>query len=248
MSPSPTTQAQRDPFPARRVLLGVSGSIAAVSLPQCAMLLRHVLGLEVRAVLTRQAATLVSPRALAVATGHAVLLGDDGAGGDDPAVAHLEVTRWADLLLVMPATANILAKAAAGIADDLLTTCILASACPVVFVPAMNDVMWRKPALQRNVATLRADGHGLVPPAVGLAAVDGQPGDGAMPDILAVLRWTRAFLAPTADPALSPPPPATDASAPPPPAPKPATPAPPAPDATGPGQNPPRPSAASPSP
>lgn len=195
-TPAPSPHDTRTtPFPARRVLLGVSGSIAAASLPQCAMLLRHVLHLEVRAVLTRHAATMVAPRALAVATGHPVLIGDERQdGANDPAVHHLDATRWADLLLVMPATANLLGKAAGGIADDALTTCILAAACPVVFVPAMNDAMWRKPVVRRNIASLQADGYGVVPPAVGLAAVDGQPGEGAMPDIMAVLRWTRIFL------------------------------------------------------
>jgi phosphopantothenoylcysteine synthetase/decarboxylase len=115
-------------------------------------------------------------------------------GANDPTVVHLDLTRWADLMLVMPATANVLGKAAAGIADDVLTTCILAATSPVVFVPSMNDAMWVKPAVQRNVATLRADGYGVIPPAVGLAAVDGKPGEGATPDILVVLRWTRRFL------------------------------------------------------
>lgn len=177
----------------RRILIGVAGSIAAVAVPPSVMYLRHVVGVEVRAVVTQSAAELVSIRSIAVATGHPVVL-DERADANDPGVAHLELTRWADLVLVMPATANVLGKAAAGIADDALTTCILAATSPVVFVPAMNDAMWAKPAVQRNVATLKADGHGVIPPAVGLAAVDGKPGEGAMPDILAVLRWIRCFL------------------------------------------------------
>ena len=145
--------------------------------------------------LTRSATELISPRSIAVATGHPVLLDDgDGAGANDPTVVHLNLTRWADLMLIMPATANVLGKAAAGIADDALTTCILAATSPVVFVPSMNDAMWTKPAVQRNVATLKDDGYGVIPPAVGLAAVDGKSGEGAMPDIMAVLRWTRRFL------------------------------------------------------
>ncbi len=105
-------------FPARRVLLGVAGSIAAAAAPQIAMYLRHIVGLEVRAVLTRQAATMVAPRALAVATGRPVLLDEDETAGADPAVPHLEATRWADLFLILPASANLLVKAAHGIADD----------------------------------------------------------------------------------------------------------------------------------
>jgi phosphopantothenoylcysteine decarboxylase/phosphopantothenate--cysteine ligase len=183
----------QESFPARRILFGVSGSIGAVVVPQCIFLLRQVLGLEVRAALTRQAATLVAPRAVAVASGHPVALDANGAD-HDPAVTHIELTRWADLLLVLPATANVLAKAALGVADDLLSTCVLAARCPVVFVPNMNEAMWRKPALQRNIATLEADGHLVIKPVEGLAAVDGQLGDGVMPDIRAVLRGTRSFL------------------------------------------------------
>src|SRR4249919_2125875 len=149
------------PLPARRILIGVAGSIAAVTVPQSILWLRHELGIEVRVVMTRQAATMVTPRAVAVASGAPVAL-DDAPDHNDPAVPHMHLTRWADLMLVVPASANLLAKAAHGIADDLLTTCIVAASCPVVFVPGMNEVMWRKPAVQRNVATLEADGYGVV--------------------------------------------------------------------------------------
>jgi phosphopantothenoylcysteine decarboxylase/phosphopantothenate--cysteine ligase len=97
-------------------------------------------------------------------------------------------------MLVLPASANVLAKAAHGIADDLLTTCIVASSCPVVFVPGMNEIMWRKPAVQRNVATLEADGYGVVAPVEGLAVADGRPTVGAMPEIEEIVAWTTRFL------------------------------------------------------
>lgn len=180
-------------LPVRRVLIGVSGSIASVTVPQSILWLRHELGLEVRVVMTRQAATMVTPRALAVASGAPVAL-DDATDFNEPVVRHMELTRWADLMLVLPASANLLAKAAHGIADDLLTTCIVAASCPVVFVPGMNEVMWRKPAVQRNVATLQADGHGVVAPVEGLAVADGRPTVGAMPEIDAILAWVTRFL------------------------------------------------------
>ena len=180
-------------LPARRVLIGVAGSIASVTVPQSILWLRHELGLEVRAVMTRQAATMVTPRAIAVASGSPVAL-DDAIDLNDPVVSHMDLTRWADLMLVLPASANVLAKAAHGIADDLLTTCIIAASCPVVFVPGMNEVMWRKPAVQRNVATLVADGHGVVAPVEGLAVASGQPTVGAMPEIDAILAWVTRFL------------------------------------------------------
>ncbi|GAB3960493.1 hypothetical protein GCM10027614_82550 [Micromonospora vulcania] len=88
-------------------------------------------------------------------------------------VPHLALTAWADLVLVLPATANTLAKAALGIADNLVGTCVLAATAPVVLVPSMNAAMWQRPAVQRNVAQLRADGYGVVPPVPVLALSTG---------------------------------------------------------------------------
>jgi phosphopantothenoylcysteine decarboxylase/phosphopantothenate--cysteine ligase len=180
-------------LPARHVLIGVAGSIASVTVPQSILWLRHELGVDVRVLMTRQAATMVTPRALAVASGSPVAL-DEATDYTDPVVRHMELTRWADLMLILPASANLLAKAAHGIADDLLTTCIIASSSPVVFVPGMNEVMWRKPAVQRNVATLEADGYGVVAPVEGLAVSDGRPTVGAMPEIDAIVEWVTRFL------------------------------------------------------
>ena len=182
------------PLPARRILIGIAGSIAAaLTVPQTIMWLRAGLDVEIRAIMTRQAATLVTPRAIAVASGYPVALDTEGAA-NDPVVPHIELTRWADLFLVLPATADILGKAAHGIADNLLSTCILAAACPVVFVPSMNGQMWRKPVVQRNVAILEADGYGVIPPVEGVALADGQPTVGAMPDIDSILEWLGRFL------------------------------------------------------
>lgn len=187
-----TDQLPQD-FPAKRVLLAVSGSIAAAAATPYIVVMRRMLDLEVRAVLTRQAATLVAPRAVAAACGRPVVVDGEQAPCDGT-VPHIELTRWADVLLVLPATANILAKAAHGIADELVSTCIVAARCPVVFVPAMNEVMWGKPAVQRNVATLTADGYRVLAPTEGMAMADGQIGMGALPDIVTVLRETADFL------------------------------------------------------
>jgi len=181
------------PIPARRVLIGVAGSIASVTVPQSILWLRHELGLEVRVVMTRQATSMVTPRAIAVASGSPVALDDDPTH-NNPTVAHMDLTRWADVMLVLPTSANLLAKAAHGIADDLLTTCIIAASCPVVFVPGMNEIMWRKPAVQRNVATLELDGYGIVAPVEGLAVANGKPTVGAMPEIEAIIAWVSQFL------------------------------------------------------
>jgi phosphopantothenoylcysteine synthetase/decarboxylase len=181
-------------LPARRILIGIAGSIAAaLTVPQTIMWLRGGLQVEVRTIMTRQATTLVTPRAIAVVSGHPVALDSDDVP-NDPLVPHIELTRWADLFLVLPATADIMAKAAHGIADNLLSTCILAAACPVVFVPSMNGQMWSKPVVQRNVAILEADGYGVIPPVEGVALADGKPTVGAMPELEDILEWVGRFL------------------------------------------------------
>ena len=180
-------------FPWRRIVLGVGGSISAVGLPESVLVMRHVLGLEVRAIMTAAAATMVAPRALAVATGHPVAL-DDADSTATSAVAHMHLATWGELMLIVPATANVLAKAAHGMADDLLGTAILAAQSPVVFAPAMNASMWSKAAVQRNVATIRSDGYGVVPPVPALAVSDGQMAGAGLPDIGGILDWTTTFL------------------------------------------------------
>lgn len=174
------------PFPARRVLLGVTGSVAAAEAPGVVVALRQLCGVEVKVVMTTAAASFVSPTVLAVASGHPVVT-DENFRAPSPEVPHVALTEWADLLLVLPATADVLGKAAHGLATDALTTCVLAAPCPVAFVPSMNGAMWRKPAVQRNVEVLRADGHGVVPPvrafSLGSRTFD-EGGMAALPDVL----------------------------------------------------------------
>jgi phosphopantothenoylcysteine synthetase/decarboxylase len=192
-APATAPDVEADGTPIRRVLVGISGSISAMELPQSILWLRHQRGLEVRAIMTRQATTMVSPRAVAVASGNPVLLDEGDGPHNDPAVAHISLTRWADLFLVVPASGNVLGKAANGIADDVLSTFILAADSPVVFAPSMNQQMWRKPAVQRNVALLRADGHGVVEPIQGRALADGGSSSALMPEIDAVFEWATRF-------------------------------------------------------
>lgn len=173
------------------VLLGVCGSAGAAHAPALAGALSTLGGVEVKSVLTRAALEFTTARALQLNTRHRAYCDEDAFDG----VAHLELTRWADLVLVMPATANSLAVAASGAAPDLLSTCIVAATSPVVFVPSMNEVMWGKAAVQRNVATLRTDGHGVIPPGCGPAAVDGKVGRGALPPMPEILAWLGSWLA-----------------------------------------------------
>ena len=162
-----------------RVVLGVTGGIAAYKAPDLVRRLRDA-GAEVRVILTPNAARFVSALSLAAVSDHGVILdqwGDPSHGGVD----HVELARWAELLLVAPATANILAKLATGIADDALSTYALAHRADVMVAPAMNTFMLQHPTVQQNMATLRARGVIVLDPDSGLLAC-GDEGAGRMPD------------------------------------------------------------------
>jgi phosphopantothenoylcysteine decarboxylase/phosphopantothenate--cysteine ligase len=161
------------------IVLGVSGGIAAYKAPDVVRRLRDV-GAEVRVILTPNAARFVSPLSLAAVSGHGVIIeqwGDSGHGGVD----HIELARWAALLLIAPATANILAKLAVGIADDALSTYAIAHRGTIVVAPAMNTSMLQHPTVQMNMACLRERGVLVLDPDSGLLAC-GDEGSGRMPD------------------------------------------------------------------
>lgn len=163
-----------------RIVLGVSGGIAAYKAPELVRRLQDA-GADVRVILTPNAARFVSPLSLAAVSKHGVIVeqwGDPERGGVD----HIELARWAELLLIAPATANVLAKLAAGIADDALTTYALAHRAEVLVAPAMNTFMLGHPTVQQNIATLRARGVGIIEPVNGLLAC-GDEGAGKMPDV-----------------------------------------------------------------
>ena len=162
------------------IVLGVSGGIAAYKAPELVRRLRDI-GADVRVILTPNAARFVSPLSLAAVSNHGVIVdqwGDSAHGGVD----HIELARWAGLLLIAPATANILAKLAAGIADDALTTYALAHRAEVLIAPAMNTFMLGHATVQENIARLRARGAGIIEPVNGLLAC-GDEGAGKMPDV-----------------------------------------------------------------
>ena len=180
----------------QRIVVGVTGSIGAALSPAVVSAIRALWRAETRVVMTASAAQFVTPTALAVASGSPVLAGGAESGADGR-VPHMELARWADLVLVVPATANTLAAVATGAAPNLLTTMILATRAPVVVVPSMNEAMWTKPAVQRNVRTLRGDGIGGIEPVRGHSAVDGQLVLGAMPPVPDVLAQVSSWLART---------------------------------------------------
>jgi phosphopantothenoylcysteine decarboxylase/phosphopantothenate--cysteine ligase len=161
----------------RRVLLAVSGGIAAYKVPELVRALDRA-GHAVRCALSEAATHFVSPLVLQTLTREPVrssLLDP----GEEGRIGHIDLADWAEAVVVAPATANVLAKLAAGIADDLVTTVLLATRAPVLVAPAMNVNMWEHPATQANLATLRARGVACVGPDAGALAC-GWEGAGRM--------------------------------------------------------------------
>ncbi|MBV9689031.1 MAG: hypothetical protein JO202_04900 [Ktedonobacteraceae bacterium] len=158
----------------KNLLLGISGSIHAVDAHQYLLFFRQHLAQNIKVVMTRQAAQMVSPQTLALYADDRVFVEVWDQSPEVNKAAHLQLTRWADLFVIIPATADIIGKAANGIADDLLSTCILSYPRTIVFAPVMNVVMFQSKALQRNLKTLEADGHYIVmPEALGMAVGTG---------------------------------------------------------------------------
>jgi len=162
----------------RRLVIGVTGGIAAYK--TAALVSRLVqAGATVAVVMTESATRLVGPKTFEALTGRPVRTDLWGPG----AHPHIELADEAELLCVAPATANLLAKAACGLADDLLSTLLVSFDGPIVVAPAMNPRMWEKPAVRRNVEQLRADGLLLVDPEEGyLSCGDVGVGRMASPD------------------------------------------------------------------
>ena len=153
------------PLQGQRILLGVSGGIAAYKSAELVRRLRDA-GAEVRVVMTASALHFVGPTTFQALSGHPVRssLWDEAA---EAAMGHIELARWATRIVIAPATANVIARLAQGRANDLLSTLCLASEAPLTLAPAMNRVMWAHPATLANVATLQARGVELLGPAEG---------------------------------------------------------------------------------
>jgi len=150
---------------AHEIIVGVSGGISAY---KTAALVSDLVqsGIGVSVVMTRAACKFVGPTTFRALTGRPVATRSFG-GNEHPLGSHIELARQAQLLCVAPATADFLAKAAHGIADDLLSTMLLSFTGNVVLAPAMNSQMWEKPAAQRNLAQLREDGLQIIEPGSG---------------------------------------------------------------------------------
>ena len=153
----------------REILIGVSGGIAAFKTAALVSdLVQSDVGVSV--VMTRAACKFVGPTTFRALTGRPVVshgFAHDSASSEFPMGPHIELARQAQLFCIAPATANMLAKAAHGIADDLLSTLLLSFSGPVLLAPAMNGQMWAKPVVQRNLAQLRKDGMQVIDPQEG---------------------------------------------------------------------------------
>jgi len=174
-----TINQQRGWLVTKKILLGVTGGIAAYKIPILVRLLKKA-EMDVHVIMTKAAKHFVTPMTLATLSGNKVW---DSMWDDDhsPSVVHISVADQADLAVVAPATANIIGKLASGIADDLLSTVLMAANCPVLVCPSMNVNMYNNPVLQKNLRELRHLGYHILDPDSGFLAC-GWTGQGRLPE------------------------------------------------------------------
>lgn len=177
----------------KRIVLIIGGGIAAY---KCLDLIRRLKerGIGVRVVLTRAGEQFVTPLSVGALSNEPVFTNLFDLDTERE-IGHIRLSREADLIVVAPATADLLAKMAGGHADDLASTVLMATDKPVLVAPAMNPRMWLHPATQRNVAQLRADGIGIIEPAVGEMAERGEAGPGRLPEVSELVTAIEARLA-----------------------------------------------------
>ncbi len=189
---APLSHSPLSSLAGKRLLLGVSAGIAAYKSALIVRLLKQA-GCEVRVVMTEGAQAFITPLTLQALSGEPVrtsLLDPEAEAG----MGHIELARWADAIVIAPATADLIARLVHGMADDLLTTLCLASEAPRLIAPAMNQAMWRHPATQRNVKQLATDGWQLIGPAAGDQAC-GDVGPGRMSEPAEILEAvTQSFV------------------------------------------------------
>jgi len=168
----------------KRVLLVVSGSIAAYKAAEVASKLCGALR-DVRVVMTESATRFVGPATFQALTGHPVC-SDMWASPEHWNAQHIDLARFADVIMIAPATARTIARLALGLADDLASCVVLASKAPVIVAPAMNEAMWNHPAVRANVERLRSLGYEIVEPGEGRLAC-GVEGKGRLADVPVIL-------------------------------------------------------------
>lgn len=176
----------------KKIVLGVTGGIAVYKAVDLVSRLRKQ-GAEVRVIMTKHAQEFVTPLTFKEISGNKVAV-SMWESNQEFNVEHIALANWADVFVVAPATANILAKMACGIADDLLSTTLLAAQAPVIVCPAMNTGMYENPATQANIARLQQWGVTVMPPAVGMLAC-GTSGAGRLPEPQQIVDFIKNFIA-----------------------------------------------------
>ncbi|MDR0846366.1 MAG: phosphopantothenoylcysteine decarboxylase [Lactobacillales bacterium] len=173
----------------KKVVIGVCGGIAAYKMCDVVFGLRR-LGVEVEVLMTKTACSFVGPLTFRVLSGNDVRIAVVGDG-----LSHLEARRDADLLLIAPATANMIGKIANGIADDIVSTVAMSFSVdtPRLIAPAMNTDMYNNPAVQRNLATVASDGYEIIAPRVSLLAC-GDEGNGALANVDTIINTVKEKL------------------------------------------------------
>ncbi|MCX8131012.1 MAG: bifunctional phosphopantothenoylcysteine decarboxylase/phosphopantothenate--cysteine ligase CoaBC [Clostridia bacterium] len=181
----------------KTVVIGVCGGIAAYKVVEVVSRLRRE-NAEVHVIMTENAAKFVTPLTFQ-SLSHNLVITDMF---DEPKkwdVEHISLARKADMFVVAPATANIIGKVANGIADDMLTTTIMATRAPVLFVPAMNSAMYENPIVQSNISKLASYGYLFMEPGTGVMAAEGEYGKGRLPEPEAIVAWIEKILNPERD-------------------------------------------------
>lgn len=176
----------------KKIVLGVTGGIAVYKAVDLVSRLRKQ-GCQVRVVMTEHAQQFVTPLTFKEISGNQVAV-SMWSGNQEFNVEHIALANWADAFVVAPATANILAKMAYGLADDLLSTTLLAAQAPIIVCPAMNTGMYENPATQENITKLKARGVTVMPPAVGKLAC-GTSGAGRLPEPQQIVEFISGFFA-----------------------------------------------------
>ncbi len=168
----------------KRIILGVAGSIAAYKVPELVRLLTSQ-GYEIKVAMTDSAARFVTKEVLEVLSGNKVY--SDVFDHNEP-MAHITLARWADLVLIVPATANIIAKISTGLADDMLTNLCVAATSKIILVPAMNQAMWSNQIVQENAVKLKKHNIDILGPIEG-TQICGESGFGNMVDLESIVSY-----------------------------------------------------------
>ncbi len=175
------------------LLLGVTGSVGVISIPYYIKMLKDEIATNVIVIMSHSTRKFITPYTLRLFSGNYVHT-DVFDVTDDSLVPHIHLAKKSDLFLIMPATANIIGKLANGIADDLISSVVLASPVPVVIVQSMNSVMWSSKAMQQNLISLENLGYYVLPPGEGICVANMEPDMGCIPEFSIVADFIRSII------------------------------------------------------